>query len=202
MGLDRARLVDLYQSVELAKIPDSMEGNFNDFHELYLSKEDYNSFKVLHEKSLETGYEHGQVILQNGEVLERCSNMQNRVDMAYSHLNETGLKLYHSHTNDTIPSKEDLKTLLDPKVAVIGNVTRNGDVYRAYVGNGWVPSKEEFDSFVKSIYHEVNLTIREIPEFEGWTLEERNYMIFREQSYRIARNFEWTIEGGKLDDWK
>jgi len=33
-----------------------------------------------------------------------------------------------------------------------------------------------------------------------WSLEERNYMAIKEQAYRIARNYGWTIEGGRMDE--
>lgn len=69
----------------------------------------------------------------------------------------------------------------------------------AYVGDGEMPSLDVFDSVVTDIANTVNRDLIQDPNFFEWSIEERNYMAIREQAYRIAREFGWTLEGGRID---
>ncbi len=199
-GEQREQALRVAQENPGATIPKSMEGNFDDFEGLSLSDTERMSFAELHGKGQKTGFEHGQIITPSGKVFEFTSNDKNGVHMPLTGIEENGLKLYHNHTNDTPPSAEDFKKLINHQVDEVGVVTRNGDVFKISVGGGWVPSTSEFDDIVVRISNEANYQIIDQPEFSSWTLEERNYMAIREQAYRISREFEWKIEGGKLDE--
>ena len=49
------------------------------------------------------------------------------------------------------------------------------------------------------ISEQVNRDMIDDPDFFDWSIEERNYMAIREQAYRIARYYGWTLEGGRID---
>ena len=52
---------------------------------------------------------------------------------------------------------------------------------------------------VGEIAKAVNHDIIQNPNFFDWSIPERNYMAAREQAYRIALAFRWTLEGGRLN---
>jgi len=136
----------------------------------------------------------------NGNIGTLCtSGLPDAVAFSLDDYSE-GLTVLHSHTNTTTFSVQDFVMLFNPKVEKVGVVGHNGDVYLAYVGNGWLPSLDEFEADVNRIRQEANITIMEDPDFFSWSIEERNYMAIKEQAYRIARNYGWIIEGGRTDD--
>lgn len=112
--------------------------------------------------------------------------------------NPPGTTLLHSHTNDTPFSAVDLRHLLNPNVEKIGVVSYNGDAWMAYVGGGWVPTVEEFDTALKSINSEIDRDV--YAGYDGDTVSENDllYMAIREQFFRVCRHFKWTAEGGYL----
>jgi hypothetical protein len=57
---------------------------------------------------------------------------------------------------------------------------------------------DEFDTAVNRIARETDTDLFDMPNFQNWTIDEKNYIGIREQSYRIARNFKWKMEGGLL----
>ena len=69
----------------------------------------------------------------------------------------------------------------------------------AYIGDGDFPSIDELQSVARDIAREVDADMLDNPEFFDWSYEERNYMCIREQAYRIARYFNWTLEGGRIN---
>ena len=106
--------------------------------------------------------------------------------------------MYHSHTNPTSPSRDDLKFLTNPNVEEVGVISINGDVYIISRGNGELVSEEVFKEEVAQISSEVDLDIINYDDFYSWTTTQRNYMGIREQFFRICRRFGWTMKGGKL----
>lgn len=190
----------LKQEGEKATIPPSMVGNYDDFEPLAISEIERKAFVDLYVKTKQTGFEHAIVITSDGKSKEFHSELENKVGIDLSDFDDTTLKIYHSHTNDTLPSRTDFAKLLSDKVSEIGVVTWNGDIFTVSIDNGWLPSIDEFTEFIDTVTHEVNFSLMEEPDFYNWSINERNYMGIREQAYRIARHYEWTIRGGGLDE--
>ena len=193
------QIVKLQQDGGTASIPQYLEGDFSDFSPLSISDEEREMLRELHEMSMEDRTEHGKIILQNGNVIECHSNSPDGVQMPISDIDEIGIKMYHSHTNDTPQSSMDLSKLLIGKVDEVGVVTNNRDVFIARIGDGWVPTAEEFGEFVKTVAREIDSELPFMPGFNELSLEERNYIAIREQAYRICREYGWSLDGGKLD---
>ena len=187
------------QAGEGARPPKEYDGNFDDYEPLNLSDAERKGFGSLRSATASSGFEYG-VVIENGNVgTLHTSGLPDAVALSFDDYGE-GLTVLHSHTNATTFSVQDFAMLFNPKVEKVGVVGYNGDAYLTYVGGGWLPSLSEFEADVSRIRQEANVTIMEDPDFCSWSLEERNYMAIREQAYRIARNYGWTIEGGKMDD--
>ncbi|MBO5957536.1 MAG: hypothetical protein J6Q39_08275 [Bacteroidales bacterium] len=189
---------EMHQFGAEAKPPMEYDGVFDDFAELSLSRCEAEALSSLWSATQETGFEHG-VVIHNGVVSKLVtSGLPDAVKIPVDGY-ESGLTVLHSHTNATPLSTTDFHRLLDGRVDKIGVIGYNSDVYMAYVGSGEIPSVEEFDMMAESIGRAVNYEIIEHPNFFDWTIEERNYMAIREQAYRIAQNYGWTLEGGRID---
>ena len=52
-----------------------------------------------------------------------------------------GVSLYHSHTNGTLLSVQDLQLLLMPQFRKITVITPNFDICAAFIGNGYIPDE-------------------------------------------------------------
>jgi hypothetical protein len=194
----KSEKIEMRQYDMQAKPPAEYDGVFEDFAELDLSKEEAETLSALWLASKESGCEYGAVI-GNGVISKPVtSNLPNAVKISLDDY-ENGLTVLHSHTNATSPSATDFQWLLDPKVDKIGVVGYNADVYMAYIGDGEVPSLEDFQMTSAVIGNVVNQEIIDHPNFFDWTFEERNYMAIREQSFRIAQHYGWTLEGGRID---
>lgn len=181
-----------------ASPPKEYDGVFDDFAELHLTKEENVAFMQLQELANSSGYEYGTIIVDGKMTNYISSGLPNAVKIPLDGLGN-GLTVLHSHTNATPPSPTDFRRLLDERVEKIGVIGYNGDVFMAYIGDGIVPDLDEFDSVVKDIAKEVNISLIDDPNYFEWSIPERNYMAIREQAYRIARHFEWTMEGGRID---
>lgn len=184
------------QTKSAVSIPTSYQGNFDDFLELNISEETRAQFAELRRLSTEDGYEHAQVIRDGepGQIV--TSKLPDKVNIKITEDDGYNLTLLHSHTNETPLSRADFKYLCNEQVDHVGNIAINGDTYVVSVGNGWRPTLEEFEEEVEWIADEVDRDIMEMPEYDSWTIEERNYMAIREQAYRIARHYEWDLMGG------
>ena len=79
-------------------------------------------------------------------------------------------------------------------------IAHSEDVYSVYIGDGEKPDINEFRNAVNIIANEIYNSLRDYQGFADWTREERNYASIREQAYRVARNFKWTMEGGYIDE--
>lgn len=190
--------IDMQQSGGGAMPPKDYDGVFDDFAELNLTREEQKALEALWELSQKSGFEYGLVI-ENGIVSNSfTSNLPNGVKIPLDDFG-SALTLLHSHTNATPPSATDFMFLLDGKIDKIGVIGYNGDAFLAYIGSGETPSLEDFRNIANNIAREVNIYMPDDPAFFDWTIEERNYMAIREQAYRIARHFGWTLEGGRID---
>ncbi len=188
----------LKQDDRPSAIPESVRGNFDDFEELSLSKAERDAVTKIHELSEKSGHEYG-VFIKDGKAGDPfTSGLADKVAFDTSKITP-GTAIFHSHTNETPLSTKDFSLLLNENVERIGNITRNNDVFVARVGYGWRPSKEEFDNITALIEREILKDMQADPNFALWTEEQRNYMVIREKAYRIARAFEWKLEGGNLD---
>ena len=196
--LASSKSLEMRQFGDGAKPPKEYDGIFDDFAELNLSKSEYEALSKVWSKAKETGNEYG-IVIENGVVRKPVtSNLPDAVKFLLDGYGNN-LTVLHSHTNATPPSATDFLRLLNEKVDKIGVIGYNADTYVAYIGYGERPDIEEFKSVVSDIAVEVDADMRLEPNFYEWTVEERNYMAIREQAYRIARYFGWTLEGGRFD---
>ena len=108
------------------------------------------------------------------------------------------IRLYHSHTNDTLLSQDDYTLLLNPKVERISVVTATGKVFSCTIGNGVVPGVDEYLELLLELEEDLSRSIPADPRFLNWSRERRFYEYMREKSFRIARYFKWRLEGGTL----
>ena len=191
-------VAEVHQDDSIVAPPKEYDGVFDDFSELHLTEKENSALSDLWKASKESGVEHG-VVIENGIVGKQItSNLPNAVKIPlgeYGH----GLSVLHSHTNATPPSIKDFQMLLEKKVDKIGVVCYNKDAYMAYIGNGEMPSLGDFLATTENIAKSVNYEILDHPNFFDWTVEERNYMAIREQAFRIAQQYGWTLEGGRID---
>jgi SPP1 gp7 family putative phage head morphogenesis protein len=181
------------------KVPDRYKGNFEDFNPLSIGAKERQAFDALKKASDSTGYEYGQIFTGAGSTDSFTSGLPDKVQIDLSQVDGSGLAIYHSHTNVTPLSADDFGFLCNPRVDAIGNVARNGDVFVARIGDGIRPTRDDFDAAVDRIRTEVDHDLLDDPDFWDWSFEERNYAAIREQAFRIAREFKWTLEGGSLN---
>lgn len=109
-------------------------------------------------------------------------------------------RLFHSHTNNTTFSDTDLVKLLNERIEQIGVITPDGSAYVCLVGSGWLPTREEFESAIRSTKEAADITTEGLDGFAGWSIVERAIVARNEQTYLIARHFEWLYEGGVIDE--
>ena len=188
----------LSQNEEDVRPPVEYDGDFEEFLDLNISNDEGKALSAVWKESRKSGFEYG-IVIEGGEIRDLVtSNMANTVGVDLENYGY-GLTLLHSHTNATPFSIADFRMLLNEKVDRIGVVGYNGDAFVAYIGYGDRPMLEEFEEAARKIRREVDLEIPNYTNFYDWTLAERNYMAIREQAFRIARYFGWTLEGGRLD---
>jgi hypothetical protein len=189
------------QGSSKVSMPQEYINNYDDFEELKIDDTTKNTLHELHNLSVESGNEYG-IIIQNGKTVGKpfTSNESGRLEFSLNDYKGGDLEIYHSHTNITPLSAKDFSFLLNKNVAKIGNIAYNNDVFIASVGNGWVPTVDEFNETVQNISDEVDEQFLFSEEYEAYTPAERAYMAIREQSFRIARHFKWTMEGGSINE--
>lgn len=186
-----------------AKIPDFLKGNYDDFEELALSKEEHDVMRKLHSLSRDNSKEYAVISINGVLGNPYSSNIYDRVEIDFSSVTKNDhVKVFHSHTDDSPFSRKDFRLLLRPQVDEIGVVTANGDIFSTSIGSGYRPTIDEFEEIVDRIYSEVNNEIVLTEEFADSTIEERNYLATRETAYRIARHFGFTYRGGAMQDVK
>ena len=184
-------------------IPAAYDGDFSDYSELELSEQEVQSLKELNYLAKENQYEYAQIFYNGGACTETFTSSQyDCVDLSAqkNRINSNDLKIYHSHTNATPLSAQDFRQLVNPSVEQVGVIARNGDVYVAKIGDGYRPSKEEFDETAENIKYEVDNEFYWVAIENQWTAGEAKYMAIKEQGYRIARAFKWTYMGGRINE--
>ena len=190
----------LRQTEAKVAIPSSYDGNFDDFRPLELDEDEVESLRGLNRLARENGYEYAQVLFEDHAGEPFTSGYPDRVRIKLDEIPGNDLRLFHCHTNDTPLSREDFSYLCSERVLEVGNVAINGDAFVVRVGNGWRPSPEQFERDTIQIANEVNLDMPRNPDFDSWSIPERNYMAIREQAYRIAAHYEWELMGGSIDE--
>ena len=77
-------------------------------------------------------------------------------------------------------------------------ITPESNVAVASVGYGYRPDITEFNEVAYQIQVDVGMEIFDNPAFETMSIQERNTFAINEKAYRLARRFEWNMEGGEL----
>jgi len=194
---------EMHQKTEKFSIPKEYRGNFDDFLPLDLTEKEKSVLIDIHEKSKLHNVEYGASIV-NGKTYTYTSNKYDGVlppDDVLELIESSPPKSvteFHTHTNLTPFSRKDYTYLLKKSIDKIVIIVYNGDTYVAKVENGHVPTKSEYDDKVRQIRNEVIRDIKEESYSQNWTLDEYEYMIIREQAYRIARAFKWELQGGNI----
>ena len=188
---------ELFQQNGGNDIPARYEGDFTDFEPLSLNAEETAQLNELHQKAIGTGNEYGIALTEGGFSEPFTSGLHDRVLIPDEVLNAQHVQLYHAHTNATTVSAKDMEKLTRPNVDKVAVKAINGDTYAVSIGNGYRPTLDEFMEVLNEIEREVDFSIMDDPEFFDWTVEQRNYMAIREQAFRVARHFKWTLEGGR-----
>lgn len=192
------RIAQAAQEGDMVTMPPFMDGNFDDCHPLSISKEERTIFSRIHDKVLKTGNEYGEIITSEG-VIPCESNKNYKVLMRTDTIDEYGLRLYHGHTNDTLPSETDMfRFVIDDKVDAIGVVTRNRNVFVVSIGDGYVPDEKEYWEAVREARRKADRAVLRKYNLEGLSEKQIDYLIIREKNIEIIRNFGWRVEGGKL----
>jgi len=192
------------QESEDISVPKEYIDDYSDFQSLSLSEQARETLETLHIATQNDGFEHGATVMSDGSVYEFSSGEEARVRVPKEIMTlidssgENSVHLLHSHTNVTPPSAIDFRWLLEKSIDKISVVAHNKDVFSVYVGDGWRPMEKEFNEAVSMISRNVNFDVMDFPGFDDWTIQERTYVAIREQAFRIARQFKWTLEGGSL----
>ncbi len=179
-------------------IPERYKDDFTDFEPLTIGREERAALDDLHRRAIAGEVEYGQGRTGGRFTEVFTSGKPNGVQIPKDILSAPGLCLYHAHTNVTPLSADDFKLLTGDNIERVSVVTRNGDVYSAWIGGGERPSAEEFEEVMGWLRPEVDDDMLTRPESSAWSIRELNYMSIREQAFRIARHFKWHLEGGKL----
>ena len=188
------------QESKKVSIPASAQGNFDDFSMLTISEEDKKELIGLRQLSETTGYEHAVIKLSNGTINRLTSCLSAKVEITISSDDGSGIQIFHSHTNVTPLSGGDFRFLCNEQVDAVGNIAINGDTCICRIGNGIRPTEDEFNEDKKRIAKEVDSDMLEMAIEHNWTPEETTYMAIKEQAFRIARHYEWELEGGRLEN--
>ena len=179
-------------------IPEQYNGDFSDFAPLALSEAESSVLAELNSLAVKTGHEYGAVFTGGKASEVFTSELRDRIHIPKEAIQSGKAGIYHSHTNCSPFSVKDLSWLLDENVETIAVISSNGDVYTATVGAGYIVSAEEFAAEAGAIQDGVDMELMLRPEFFDWSVEERKYMAIRETMYQIARQYGWTVRGGRL----
>lgn len=194
------KLFELSQTEGEASIPASMVRNYEGFEQLELNHEDKESLSALHENAIRNQFEYGQILYDGGKTDILTSNSYNTVRLPVEQTQGTNLRVYHSHTNVTLPSSADFRPLTLEKVKSVGVVSSNGDTWVIEIGDGYRPSADELSDYLYDLERTLPYELMDYPEFNDWTPEERSYMLIREKCFRVCREFGWKLMGGYIDE--
>ena len=139
------------------------------------------------------------IAAQGAWVSEPFTDRQpNSVHIPPEILSMEAFSLYHAHTNETLLSAQDLRLLLNPNVEKVAVITPQSKIAVAFVGYGYRPDMLEFNEAAYQIQMDVGMEIFDNPSFETMSVQERNTFAINEKAYRLARRFEWNMEGGEF----
>lgn len=172
--------------------------DFDGYAPLSLTTDEIELLKALRNMADRSGFEYGYAAQFSWVSGIFTSRARNHVDIPAYILNRQRISLYHAHTNKTLLSTQDLRLLLNPNIDKICVITTDFVISSAYVGDGYRPDDAEFQEASKYIGRDVDMELLDDPHFFEWTPEERVFHAVCEQSFRIARHFKWTMEGGQL----
>lgn len=195
--IDRVSSASLQEGENL-RIPEFLEGSFEDCHPLAISNEDRATLRRIYDEVQKSGCEYGEIITSK-EHIPCESNLSYKVRMDTSGIDEYNLKLYHGHTNDTLPSEGDLfRFVYDEKVGTIGVITGNADVFIVTVGDGYIPNEKEYWDIAQKANNFARSIVAEKYDLTGLPSNQIEYLIVREKNTEIIHQLGWRIEGGKL----
>ncbi len=179
--------------------PESVRRNYEDFDTLDISEEVRAELRELNRLAKETDEEYGFSRYPGGKTENHTDHDHNGVRIPLPKEGEH-IELYHCHTDDSVLSTEDFKSVLNEKIDRDCVISRNGDVWIVDYSNGIRPAGHELAEAFGVCYEEAKRTVAENQEYENWAFEERYYMLGREQMFRLGRLFEWKIMGGHIDE--
>lgn len=180
--------------------PADARDDFYDFKELDISDDERKTLEELRRLADEDDYEHGKTYYHADNEWSEPVDNKNHSGVNVPMDRNQQMSLYHSHTDDSLPSPQDVTALIDPRINRIGVITKNRDVWVIDIGAGIKPNEEELREAIRNIAEpEAQRAVMENPNFANWTFEERYYMLGREKALRTARYFEWDFMGGSID---
>lgn len=181
------------------KVPDFENKNFDGYNEFAPSELERKVLKELQFMEKDDHVEHIAYLYSDGNYEIGTSNNSNNVKVEENMiLGKT--KLFHNHTSVSPLSNQDLKLLTREEIDEIGVICNNGDAYIVRIAGGIKPSEVEFESYSRDLDIEIDNDLMNQNYFYDLSLNERNYLFFKEKAYRISRHFEWIIEGGDIDE--
>ena len=160
-----------------------------DFSPLTLSAEDIEILLNLRKLSDKKNYEYGQHKTSCGYSEPYTSKDENMVLAHLDYSDEGTVSLFHSHTNETLFSRQDYSLLLSRNVERISVITTTGEIFSSYIGCGVIPDEDEFWSVVADIHHEVVFDMVEQHGFLDLEPRQMEINAYREIAFRIARHF-------------
>lgn len=191
------KLDSMAQEDNDARVPAFIKGDYSDFEQLRLSRDEIEIIQELDALTEENNAEYGRVIYNDrvSEIFTSGSPHHVNIPLEPDAIEAS---VYHTHTNVTPPSRKDFEWILKPQVGKFGVKTKNGDVFTVEVGDGWIPSIEEYNDIVDEIRIQAYNDIK--TQYAGHNLgaDEMFYLAEREQAYRISRYFGWTMRGGTI----
>lgn len=189
--------VEAAQSAGDAKQPKELQGDFEDYLPLEPSEEVRDAMLELQRLAAKTDYEYGRSCCDGMWNTPHTDKDHNMVKVIFDP-QANHVELYHSHTDESPPSSVDLRAFLNENVDRIGIASTNGDGWIIEIGNGIRPTKEEMDEAINLCYNQAIEIIRSDPHYDGWSYEERSYMLVRERMRLTTNYFEWDVYGGRL----
>ena len=172
--------------------------NFEGYDALTLNAGEYEILMTLHRFSEVYKVEYGVAARDTWVSDYFTDHLSNSVHIPKEILAMNDVSLYHSHTNETLLSVQDLRLLLNPRISKIAVITPDCNICAASVKTGYRPDETEFTCISNRIQAEAGMELFDRFSFDGLSILERNALAINECAYRIARYFEWKIEGGGL----
>ena len=179
--------------------PSSMNGDYYGFQEIDISEERLNDLLELNKFSKQSDYEYGKMVYPGSNENPFTDKKHNSITFDLRGITSNHIELYHSHTDESTPSIEDLHAFIDTRIDKIGIISINGDAWIVDGSVGFRPGNDkEFSDIAKMYRQSAYDMIVNDPSFYSWTYEERYYMLVREQFRMIANHYEWDVMGGNV----